>query len=241
MNRGLSRYLIVPLSMLVLFGCTTRPTFFIELQLPFSDTPCQGTQIEFLSYNYPAVLDSLVQVNKPGPRPDSTDLMALLATYQEVLDRSARVADSVDRMRDELEKMDNRSVDYRKKYPVFQAVDKQMQGMLDRRHQVHEQYLQVKSVYDMKLQQWSESAYKGFGDFKTTITPELQTKVETTDQDCMVKKLQLPFGRWWLHAEARRPGSTNEMLIWDIALPTAGDSIMITLNEENANIRSEPL
>ena len=241
MNRGLSRYLMVWVMSLLLVGCSTRPTFYIELQVPFSDQPCQGVNIEFLSYNYPAVLDSLIQVNKPGSRPDSTDLMALLNTYQEVLDYSARMADSVDRLRDELEKMDNRSVDYRKKYPVFQLIDKQMQGLLDQLHEIHLQYLKVKNDYDVKLQQWSETAYKGFGEFKNEITPEMQTKVETTDENCMVKKISLPLGHWWLHAESRRPGTTNELLLWDIALPAEGDSVMIILSEENANIKRELL
>ena len=236
-----SKYLIISLAVLSLVGCSTKPTFYIELQLPGQDVSCQAVDIEFLSYNYPSVLDSLVKINKPGSRPDSTELMVLLANYQDVLDKSARMADSVDRMREALEKMDHRSVTYRKQYPLFQRIEKQMTSMLEGRHQVHQQYIAVKSAYGLEMRQWRGSAYKGFGDFKTAISPELQTKVETTDRDCMVRNLQLPYGHWWLHAEARKPGTTNELLVWDIELPADGDSVNITLSEDNARIQRELL
>jgi hypothetical protein len=235
---GHSRFFVLPALILILAGCSTRPTYYIQLQLPGENVACQGVEIEFLSYDYPLVLDSLRKINNPGPRPDSTELMALLNIYQEILERSARMADSCDLLREDLEKLDNKSIQYRKKYPVYQRLEKQVKSMLDERHAIHQNYLQLKSSYDLKVQDWSRSAYKGFSDFKSEIPPERQTKIETTDQDCMVKKLVLPFGMWWLHAEARKPGTTNEKLIWNMQLPTDADSVMIILDESSAqNVR----
>jgi len=238
---GHSRVFLLPALILILAGCSTRPTYYIQLQLPGEDVNCQGVDIEFLSYDYPFILDSLRKINNPGPRPDSTELMALLDTYQEILEQSARMADSCDLMREELEKLDNKSIQYRRKYPVYQRLEKQMKSMMDERQAVHQKYLEIKNSYDLKVQDWSKSAYKGFGDFKSKIPPELQTKIETTDQDCMVKKLVLPFGAWWLHAEARKPGTTNEKLVWNMKLPTDADSVMIILDESNAQTIRELL
>ena len=238
---GHSRFLILPALILLLAGCSTRPTYYIQLQLSGDNVTCQGVEIEFLSYDYPFILDSLMKINNPGPRPDSTELMALLNTYQGILEQSARMADSCDLLRENLENLDNKSIQYRKMYPVYQRMEKQVKSMLDERHEVHQNYLQVKSSYDLKVQDWSRSAYKGFSDFKTEIPPELQTKIEITDQDCMVKKLVLPFGTWWLHAEARKPGTTNEKLIWNMQLPTDADSVMIILDESNAQNMRELL
>lgn len=238
MHFGHSRFFVLPALILLLASCSTRPTYYVNLQLVGENVTCQGVEIEFLSYDYPSVLDSLRKFNNPGPRPDSTELMALLNTYQGVLERSARMADSCDFLRDDLEKLNNKSVEYRKKYPIYQRLEKQVKGMLDKRHTIHQNYLDVKGSYDLKLQDWSRSAYKGFSDFKEKILPERQTKIEITDRDCMIKKLVLPFGEWWLHADARKPGTTNEKLIWNMKLPTDADSVMIILDESNAeNIR----
>lgn len=235
---GHSRFFVLPALILMLAGCSTRPTYYVTLQLSGPDVTCRGVEIEFLSYDYPLILDSLQKINNPGPRPDSTELMALLNRYQDILERSARLADSCDLLREDLEKLNNKSIDYRKKYPVYQRVEKQVISMLDERHAIHQNYLEVKGSYDFKLQDWNRSAYKGFSEFKEAIIPERQTKIEITDQNCMIKKLVLPLGEWWLHAGLRKPGTTNEKLIWNMKLPTDADSVMIILDESNAeNIR----
>jgi len=241
MCSGRSRFFLLAALSFLLLGCSTRPTYYIKLQLPGEDVSCQGVEIEFLSYDYEAVLDSLVRLNNPGPRPDSTELLALLETYQQALERRTRMSDSVNALREELEQLDNKTIAYRKKYPIFVKLEKKEKQLSDELHNIHQRYLETKSVYESKLQDWKKSAYKGFREFKEAIPPERQTKVETTDENCMVKKLVLPFGEWWLHAEVRKPGTTNEKLIWDFKLPTEGDSLMIILDENNANVIRELL
>ena len=174
MDFSRSKFAVLALCTVLLVGCSTRSTYYIELKLA-DKSACQNVDVQFLSYDYGAVLDSLVNLNKPGPRPDSTALMDLIANYQQILDRSARMADSVDAMRDMLEKMSNKSVEYRKLYPVFQKLDSSMKDMLDKRHDVHEQYLELKSQYQVKLNEWKSQAYKGFGDYKDAISPDLST------------------------------------------------------------------
>ena len=241
MYAGRSKMFILSATVFLLLGCSTRPTYYIKLQLQGNEVPCQGVQIEFSSYNYMVVLDSLTKQNNPGARPDSTELMELVATYQTILEKSARMADAVDTLRDALEKLDSKSVDYRKKYPLFQRLDKELQERMAERQQIHERYLEAKGSYDMKLKDWQGSAFKGFGDFKSKIIPEFQTKVEVTDKDCMVKKLGLPYTRWWLHCEERKPGSANEKLIWDLEMPVGADSLMIILDESSAKVVKELL
>jgi hypothetical protein len=235
-----SKFSVLAICVLLVVGCSTRSTYYIELQLA-DKAACQNVDVEFLSYDYPAVLDSLVQLNNPGPLPDSSDLMVLLEEYQAILDRSARMADSVDTMREQLENMSNKSVEYRKMYTVFQKLESGMQGMLDERHEVHQRYLDLKSQYESKVNQWKSSAYKGFGEFKEAIPPELATKVEVTDASGQINNLTLPFGNWWLHCEVRRPGTTSDLLIWDMPMPTGQDSVKIILSEDNAQIRHELL
>ena len=238
MDFGRAKRFVFAASLILLVGCSTRSTYYIELQVG-ENSDGKNVEVEFLSYNYPAVLDSLIGINKPGPRPDSTELMTLLTSYQQVLDRSARMADSVDTMREELENMSNKSVEYRKKYPIFQKLEGGMQAMLDKRQEVHQKYLEIKSNYESKVNGWKRDAYSGFGEFKENISPELATKIEITGGDSRINNLILPYGNWWLHCETRRPGTTNEMLIWDMALPTDQDSVHIILNEGNARIRRE--
>lgn len=240
MDFSRAKFSVLAACLIMLVGCSGRSTYFIEMQVS-GGSDCQNVEVEFLSYDYPAVLDSLVGLNKPGARPDSSELMALLASYQQILDRSARMADSVDTMREQLENMSNKSVEYRKKYPIFQKLEGGMKGMLDKRHEVHQNYLDLKNQYEAKVNQWKRQAYKGFGEFKEEISAELGTKVELTGADCLVKNLVLPFGNWWLHCELRRPGTTNEKLIWDMALPTDQDSVHIILNESNARVYRELL
>lgn len=241
MRAGRSMLFVFSATLFLLLGCSNRPTYYLKLQLQGADAVCQGVQIAFSSYNYVEVLDSLTKMNNPGPRPDSTELMALVATYQTILEKSARMADAVDTLRDALEKLDSKTVDYRKKYPLFQRLEKELQERMVERQQIHEQYLEAKGSYDIKLKDWQTSAYKGFSDFKSSIIPEFQTKVELTDQDCMVKKLDLPYTRWWLHCETRKPGSANEKLIWEMEMPVGADSLMIILDESNAKVSKEML
>ncbi|MBW7996304.1 MAG: hypothetical protein FVQ81_07005 [Candidatus Glassbacteria bacterium] len=240
MDFSRAKFSVLAACLILIVGCSARSTYYIELQLS-DQNASQNVDVEFLSYDYPAVLDSLVQMNKPGPRPDSSELLALLSTYQQILERSARMADSVDVMRDELENMSNKSVAYRKKYPIFQKLESGMQDMLDERHEVHQRYLDLKGQYEAKLNDWKGRAYKGFGEFKEAISPELATKIEVTDKNSRINNLILPFGIWWLHCEVRRPGTTNESLIWDMPLPTDQDSVQLNLNEDNARIQQELL
>ncbi len=240
MDFSRAKFSVLAACLVLLVGCSTRSVYFIELQVG-DGSDCSKAPVEFLSYNYPAVLDSLVGINRPGARPDSTELMTLLVSYQQILDRSARMADSVDTMREELENMSNKSVEYRKKYPIFQKLEAGMQGMLDKRHETHQNYLELKNKYEARVDDWKSRAYRGFGEFKTAISPELATKEEFTGDDCQINNLTLPYGNWWLHCEMRRPGTTNEMLIWNMAMPTDQDSVHIILNEGNAKISRELL
>ncbi len=231
------------LTLMVIAGCSTRPHFYVKFEVLGPPEATSNVDVEFLSYDYVAVLDSLAQANNPGPRPDSSELLPLLDIYQVALEHSTAIADSVDFLRDDLEKLDNRSVDYRQKYPVFQELEKKQKSVADNLHQVHQQYLTAKSSYEAELAEWKQNAYKGFADFKEAIQPDFQTKVEVTGPDGMVKDIILPFGKWWLHSEIRRPGTTNEKLVWNLPLPETAetDSVMILLDESNANVIRELL
>lgn len=241
----LSRFKLIPLAALIvltLIACSTRPTYFIKIELLGGETSCQNLDIDFTSYNYPFILDSLVRVNEPGPRPDSTQLLSLLDEYQTALVRKTYVSDSVNTMRDALEEMNNTSIEYRRLYPIFMDLEKRERQVSESMHQVHHRYLEIKSEYQQRLNQWNEKAYSGFQDFRASIPQERQTKTETTDQDCMIKNLRLPYGQWWLHAEMRRPGTINEKLVWSIHLSNAeGDSVMVILDESNAEVVRELL
>ncbi len=232
---------IAALAVAALSACSTKPKFYIQIQVLGAETSCQNMEIDFTAYDYQGVLDSLTQVNNPGPRPDSSDLLVLLDQYQKMLITKTAMSDSVNFIRDDLEKLQNTSIEYRKLFPIFQDLQKREQSSSDEVHAVHNKYLEVKGAYQEKLNAWREKAFTGFSEFKAAIPPEQQTKTEVTDQNCAINKLDLPYGQWWLNAELRRPGTINEKLVWNIQLPTEGDSVMILLDESNADIIRELL
>ncbi|MBN2289804.1 MAG: hypothetical protein JXQ83_10770 [Candidatus Glassbacteria bacterium] len=233
MNSGRLTYVIVFATILCLAGCSTKPSYYVELTLP-GDLSCSGIEIMLLSYDYDGVLDSLAQINNPGPRPDSTELMTLLDEYRNALTRQTRYADSVSSLHERLEKMDVKSIEYKKLYPLFQALEKALQKVSAEQKSTYERYMSTRASYNTMLNEWRQSAYQGFDEFKENIPPERKTKIETTGNDCMVKKLNLPLGDWWLHSEITIPG-TNQKLVWDMMLPATGpDSLHILLDESNA-------
>jgi len=237
MNPGLKKFLVPTVLLLALTGCATKPTYYIELKLSQPGLACNGVEINFLSYDYSRVLDSLAQFNNPGPKPDDTELVALLEEYRAALARQTKLADSVSTLREKLEKMDVKSIQYKKMYPIFQALEKAAKKASDEQNSVHERLNTVRTSYKVMLKDWEQVAYKGFDDFKEKMLenfPTRKTKTETTDSDCMVKKLSLPLGDWWLYTEVKIPG-TNEKLVWDMQLPSTGpDSLHILLEENNA-------
>ncbi|MEA1996691.1 MAG: hypothetical protein U9N45_03595 [Gemmatimonadota bacterium] len=236
------KFLVMLTALVVFAGCSTKTTYYIELKLDGEDVSCSGIDIDFLSYNYYAVLDSLEKLNNPGPRPDSTELLAVIAAYQGALQQSTRISDEVNAMREALEGMNNKSIQYRKTYPKFMKLEKQLKQVSQQQQETHQKYLEARSVYESKLSDWKQSAYKGFSDFKESIPKERQTIVETTGSDCMVKNLDLPYGQWWLFTEVRRPGTTNELLRWSFEMPAGKtDSTAIILEESNAQIIKELL
>ncbi|MCE5272427.1 hypothetical protein LLH00_14205 [bacterium] len=237
----LKLFLLTALTVAAVGACSTKPRFYIKVEVLGAETSCQNMDIDFTSYDYNGVLDSLTKLNNPGPRPDSSDLMVLLDEYQKQLASKTAMSDSVNSLRDDLEKMNNTSIEYRKLFPIFQDLQKREQQASEDVHQVHQKYLEIKGAYQEKVNAWREKAFTGFTDFKNNIQPELQTKTETTDQNCTISKLDLPFGRWWLNAELRRPGTINEKLVWNIQLPTKGDSVLIILDESNADVIRELL
>ena len=223
-------------------GCSTRTKYYIKLQLEGNEASCGGVEIIFSSYDYNAVLDSLAKFNNPGPRPDSTELMAIVAKYQIALGKQTMIADSVNNLREDLENLDINSSEYRKRYPLFFQAEKEEKILTDEQQKIYQQYLEVKNRYQVKVNEWEKTAYKGFSDFKDKIPSDLKTKIETTDKHCLVRKLVLPYGRWWLYAETRRPGKTTEKLIWSFEIPLGEtDSTMIILSEENAKTMREML
>ena len=242
---SLSRYkffLLAALIVIVAVACSTKPRYYIKVEVLGAETSCQNLDIDFTSYDYSTVLDSLEQANQPGPRPDSTVLLELLDEYQHALAGKTMVSDSVNAMRDDLEKMKNTSIEYRKFYPIFQDLQKREQSTSEEVHQMHQRYLEIKNEYQQQLNIWREKAFAGFQDFKAEIPPEKQTKTESLDQDCQIKKLELPYGQWWLHAELRRPGTINEKLVWHVEMPTTGgDSVAVILDESNAEVIRELL
>ena len=200
MNSGLRTYLMLSALILILAGCSTKPTYYIELKLPEGDLSCNGVEIHFLSYDYSRVLDSLAQINNPGPKPDNTELMALHEEYKEALALQTRYADTVNALQEKLEKMDNKSIDYRKLYPVFQAFEKRRKNASEDQKSAYEKYLNSKTAHNAMLKDWEQVAYKGFSEFKEKMFedfPTRKTKIEITDSDCMVKQLKLPFQNGW--------------------------------------------
>ena len=234
MNLGLKKYLVFSTLILALTGCSAKPTYYIELGLSDENIACNGLEIELLSYDYDTILDSLVRISNPGPRPDSTELMALLDDYRTALARQTQYADTVSALHETLEKMDIKSIQYKKLYPVFQALEKKLKQVSEEQKSVYERYMNAQLTYKTMLKDWEKVAYKGFDEFKENILPERKTKIETTDNGCMVNKLKLPLGDWWLYTEVTIPG-TNEKLVWDMQLPSSGpDSLYILLDESNA-------
>ena len=237
MNPGLKKFLVSTVLLLALTGCSAKPTYHIELKLSQPGLACNGVDMDFLSYDYNRVLDSLALLNNPGPKTDETELKSLLDDYRAALARQTRFADSVSSLREKLEKMDVKSIQYKKVYPIFQAMEKAAKKASDEQNSVHERLSTARTSYRVMLKDWEKVAYKGFDAYKEKMLenfPSRKTKTETTDSDCMVKKLSLPLGDWWLYAEVKLPG-TNEKLVWDMQLPSTGpDSLYILLDENNA-------
>jgi hypothetical protein len=234
MNSGLKTLIALSTLVFALAGCSTKPTYYIELKLPGEDLSCSGVEIEFLSYDYQGVLDSLVQLNNPGSQPDTAELMILLEEYRSALARQTRNADSVSTLHEKLEKMDVKSIQYKRLYPVFQALENAQKKIATEQKDVYERYMNAKAAYNTMMKNWRQAAYKGFNEFKENIPPERKTIIETTDNDCMVKNPQLALGDWWMYTEVTIPG-TNEKLVWEMMLPATGpDSMHILLDESSA-------
>jgi hypothetical protein len=242
MHLGKIRFIALAVMIVTLVACSVKPTYYIKIEVPGAEGNCRGVNVDFTAYDYSQVMDSLIKVNTPGPRPDSSELIGVVAEYKGSLALKTALSDSVNTMRDDLEKLKNTSIEYRKLLPVFQSLEKVEQQKTQELQTIHQKYIDVKGAYDSRVQAWGAVAFKGFSDFKAGIRPDYQTKSELTDQNCMIKKLNLPYGQWWLHTELRRPGTVNEKFIWNIKLPlSGGDSLMILLDDKNAQLVNELL
>jgi hypothetical protein len=247
--------LVAFLGPLITAGCG-QPQLVVEAaltdaageRLALGDLP-----IRLLPYDRDAIFDSLQQAYpepEPPIPPEITEarerVQEAQTAWRTAEERWSTVRDSMRILSESLEQMRGRGLQgtpqYNQGYVRFTSLEAQ-------ERQINQQRQAAFSTFDQLQQQTSASAdsiriqrelwaEEAFAEFNTIVAAKLgesgREEVADTTNEQGFAQVSVPEGRWWIYSRYTLP---YEELYWNIPLDIAGDSVGVTLNRENAEIR----
>jgi len=200
-----------------------------------------------LPYDRDSIIAAL-QAKATSPRPDVASLDSLFARFQRpfaayalAADKSARLQDSLGRIKAALDSLPRESPAYRKLYGSFVTLGTERSAADRQRDSLQAALKAARAAFGARsdstrqaLRAWEDSTYRDY----EKITQELSRNTnllpatDTTGADGSVT-LVLKKGRWWIYARSWDALDPNAEWYWNV--PVRGDSLV--LSPENARRR----
>lgn len=212
--------------------------------------PLAGKEVQILPFDRDAVFDSLsASFGTPEP-PVPPDLLAaqeaIASAQTEWMDAEARWATGRDRLQQitqEMEGLSRAQARYVELFREFQDVEGQVLRAERLKDQAFQAFTEQQAGYiqradSMRLirEQWEDDAFAPAMEIFAAKLRESgrEIVVDTTDASGM-RMIDVPPGRWWVHARHELPFSE---LYWNIPVTVErGDPLQVSLTQQTAQVR----
>jgi hypothetical protein len=206
-----------------------------------------------LPYDRDAIFDSL-EMAYPEPEPPIPSeiveaqqrVQVTQTAWRAAEERWSTIRDSMRILLEDLEQMRGRGLQatpqYNQGYVRYTSLESQERQVNQQRaaafaafDQLQQQTLASADSIRIQRELWADQA---FADFNRIVAAKLdqagrEELADTTNSQGFAR-LSVPEGRWWLYSRYTLP---YEELYWNIPLDITGDSVSVTLNRENAEVR----
>jgi hypothetical protein len=236
--------------LLALAACQSTTRVHVRALIPSTDgqlEPTPGVALVALPYDRDSIIAALA-ANATSPRPDVSSLDSLFARFQRpfaayavAADKSARLQDSLGRVKTALDSLPRESPAYRVRYGDFvtlgaerAAADRQRDSLQRALKGARDAFGTRSDSTRLALREWEDSTYRDYEKITQELARNLalQPTTDTTGADGTAT-LVLKKGRWWIYARTWDALDPNAEWYWNV--PVRGDSL--SLSPENARRR----
>ncbi|MFO7588943.1 MAG: hypothetical protein R6X22_12885 [Gemmatimonadota bacterium] len=236
---------------LALAGCGGSPvTVQVLAEGPEGPVPQSNVEVRFFPFDRDSVFDVL-ETRASAPKPEVPQEM--LATFESISDAQgewrekdvewSEGRDRLQRLSQELQRLDRRSREYMQKYEEFGGLEGQVarlerekKALFDRFTAMQESVATRIDSFRIARDAWEESAYADYFDMETDLLKATGKEVhaDTTNAGGYVTR-RLPGGDWWI--VSRVPTPRGE-LYWNVPIePGAVDTLRLTAENGEDRLR----
>jgi hypothetical protein len=236
--------------LLVLAACQSTTRVHVRALIPSAGgqlEPTPGVALVALPYDRDSIIAALA-ANATSPRPDVSSLDSLFARFRRpfaayaiAADKSARLQDSLGRIKTALDSLPRESPAYRARYGAFvtlgaerAAADRQRDSLQRALKGARDAFGTRSDSTRLALREWEDSTYRDYEKITQELARNLalQPAADTTGADGTAA-LVLKKGRWWIYARSWDALDPNAEWVWNV--PVRGDSV--SLSPDNARHR----
>jgi hypothetical protein len=215
--------------------------------------PLTALPIRLLPYDRDVIFDSLTAAAAtPEPQipPEVLEEQARVREAEErwraAEQRWGTVRDSMRVLSEALTRMQQQgqraTPQYNQAFQQFNRLDDEVSRLEQQSRGAHQQYTQLQDQAQARAdsiriarETWADDAFRGFDAAVEGRLRQLRREevVDTTDAMGRIR-VRVPEGRWWIYTRYTLPRSE---LYWNIPVEVRGDSVVLRLDRENAEVR----
>jgi seryl-tRNA synthetase len=216
--------------------------------------PLAGLEVRLIPYDRDAIFDSL-EAQFPEPEPaippevlaQREQIIAAEREWRTAEERWTEARDSLRHLSQELERMGAQGLratpQYQQMFRQFERLEndarqaqQRSQTAFARYDELQREYLSRADSIRIVRESWEDQAYRDYPRIATERQRQMRREehVDTTDAAGVTRFRGVPQGRWWVMSRYRLP---FEELYWNLPVEVSGDSVGISLNRDNAEVR----
>jgi hypothetical protein len=226
-----------------LAGCERPRDIAVRVSIPGPDsveTPVTGVGLIALPYDRDSVLATL-EASARSPRPDTAALDSLFrafrvpfVSYTGTVQRTERLRDSLDRMRQRLDSLPRNTDDYRELYAGFSRLNDSLTAAQSRTERARLQLDRARDDFIGRseslraaIRHWEDSTYRGYDSLTRNLAVRRRQdpRTDTTGGDGWAR-FQLPPGAWWIYGRSWDATDPNAEWYWN--LPVTSDTLLLS-------------
>ena len=240
-----------------LAGCDSGPDVVIQAAVPQGEASevvaLANLPVRLLPYNRDEIFDSLAAASaEPEPEvpaeivQQQEEVRAAQTRWRQAEERWATVRDSLRTLGEQLRQMEQQGMRanprYNAAFQQFRQLDAQVGGLDRTQQQAFQEFDRLQrgvisrsdSIRAVR-EAWAD---RTFEDFDEVVDARLESMgreevADTTGPDGFTS-FSVPNGQWWVYARYTLP---YEELYWNVPVEVTGDSTVVQLTRETAEVR----
>jgi hypothetical protein len=226
-----------------LAGCERPRDVAVRVSIPGPDsveTPVTGVGLVALPYDRDSVLAAL-EASARSSRPDTAALDSLFrafrvpfVSYTGTVQRTERLRDSLDRMRQRLDSLPRNTPEYRQLYAGFSRLNDSLTAAQSRTERARQDldraradFIDRSETLRAAIRHWEDSTYRGYDSLTRNLVARRRQdpRTDTTGGDGWAR-FHLPPGPWWIYGRSWDATDPNAEWYWNV--PVTDDTLLLS-------------